>query len=294
MIGKSTPVMRSLATSLGVLLAASALLSACGRKSEVSAPQTFNDAAVRVNLTRPSPPDPKLPGQTDGAPLLAYSYSFAILAPSGEIASLQKRQEAACSAAGSRVCQVLATSLGGVKGSFATAHLELRASRAWIEAFRAGLPSTVRSSNGQIISTEVTAEDLTHAIVDTEAAVATKIALRDKLKSMINSKAAKLSDLIELEAKLSQIQGEIDQQSAELSVNQERVALSKVEINYNSAGADSLALSLDRVGSNLIASLAFIVDALSLGLPVLLLLGVVAFLLLRFRKRVLARRRKAE
>ena len=231
---------------------------------------------------------------SDGAPLLAYSYSFAIEAPWEAITGLEKRHEAACVAAGNRVCQVLGTSLSGVKGSYAGAHLELRASRAWIENFRSGLPDAVRSLRGRITSTDVKAEDLTHAIVDTEAAVATKIALRDKLKGMINAKAAKLSDLIALQSKLSEIQGEIDQQSAELSVNRERVALSKVDISYTSAGADSLALSLDRVGSNLIASLAFIVDALSLGLPVLLLLGVVALLLLRLRKRRLARRRKGE
>lgn len=255
-----------------VALAAVATLQSCGKRAQGGANYADSAPAKSDADSKPGPANPLAPAPS-AVPLLAYAYSFGVTAPPGSIADLEKRHEAACTSAGVSVCQVLASSQSGKPGDATTAQLEVRASKAWIDRFRAGLSSSLPSVHGQLTSTDVKAEDLTHQIVDAQAAIAARTALRDKLRSMIGDKAARLSDLIELETKLSQVQGEIDQQAADLAVNQERVALSHLTVVYTSADSDRIGASLGRIGSNAIATIALLIDVLSALAPLAALGG---------------------
>ena len=80
-------------------------------------------------------------------------------------------------------------------------------------------------------------EDLTRQIVDTEAAVRARTALRDRLQAILATRPGKLSDLLEVEKELARVQGELDATQSELAVMRTRVVTSLLTITYSSGAS---------------------------------------------------------
>ena len=79
-----------------------------------------------------------------------------------------------------------------------------------------------------------TTEDLTRDIVDTEATLRAKRALRDRLQQLLATRPGSLSDLLGVERELSRVQGEIDATESTLTAMRTRVAMSALTIDYRS------------------------------------------------------------
>lgn len=170
------------------------------------------------------------------APMLAYSYHYRIAAPPKAIRALAARHEAACVAAGPAICQVTASEItaegeGEVRGT-----LTLRAGPAWLRKFRDGLTREARDAGGEVLSAAASSEDLTRQIVDTEAAMRAKTTLRDRLQGLLANRPGKLSELLELEQALAEVQQQIDAANSELAVMRTRIATSALTLNYASSG----------------------------------------------------------
>lgn len=82
----------------------------------------------------------------------------------------------------------------------------------------------------------MTSEDLSREIVDTEARLRAQTTLRDRLQALLASRPGKLSDLVELERELARVQGELDAAQSQLEVMRQRVAMSEIDVTYESAG----------------------------------------------------------
>ncbi|MBU6371158.1 MAG: DUF4349 domain-containing protein [Alphaproteobacteria bacterium] len=175
------------------------------------------------------------PALPPGALLLAYDYTAEIEAPGRQIRPLMDAHVAACRAAGSARCMVLGSSVQSESDDDVTAMLTLRAEPKWLEAFRAGLAAQAKAANGRIISTSVSAEDLTREIVDVEARLRAQKTLRDRLQQLLRERPGKLSDLLETERELARVQGEIDSAQSQLAVMRQRVDMSKLDIAYRSS-----------------------------------------------------------
>jgi hypothetical protein len=117
-----------------------------------------------------------------------------------------------------------------------TGELALRAAPTWLAKFRAGLAADAKAAGGRVTSTQVGSEDLSRQIVDTEAALRAKTTLRDRLQGLLASHPGSLSDLLDVERELANVQGEIDATQSELAMMQARVATSEVTIQYASSG----------------------------------------------------------
>lgn len=234
------------------------------------------------------------------APMLAYAYSYELEAPAAKIPALAAKHEAACAAAGAAVCQVTGSSVRGQGRDEVEATLSLRASPGWIRHFREGLAADMKGSGGRVAGTTVDSDDLTRQIVDTEAALRAKLTLRDRLQAILASRPGKLSELLEVEKALAEVQGEIDASQSELAVMRTRVQTSALTLQYRSHGAmapEGVGSPLKRAVNDVVGILALTVAAMvrifAWLLPWALVAGAVAWL---FRKRIAAaraRRRKA-
>lgn len=289
----------------------------CGRHGRYREPVSpdMRDPATKVDMLRPPADAPTLskPEPPDGVakamadkpaapslslPMLAYSYDFSLEAAAGKVGALEARHEAACTNAGAIVCQVTRSTVNDVGDGDVQAELELRATPAWVAAFRAHLAGDTKDAGGRILSQTSSSVDLSRDIADTDADLRAKTLLRDRLEGLLANHPGTLSDLVDLEQSLSQVQGEIDTTQSELAVMRGRVTTSAVTISYRRAGhrpaggTGVWAPITDAFGDFfmiLAMGLGFMVRAAAVLLPWALVIGGLLWL---FRKRLWGRLRR--
>ena len=216
-------------TPILVAVTVSLALTAChGRTSRYAA---YEDSAVKVDLTKLTPPMQVADRAAVAAASIAYSYSYSLVAPPSAIAGLMRRHQAACASAGPTVCQLLDSSLNErAEGTDGT--LNLRATPAWLARFRSGVEADARSVGGRVAQSTTSAEDLSRTVVDTEASVRAQTTLRDRLQALLADRPGRLEELVDLEKQLAQVQGQLDATTSELAELNGRVQMSKLTLNY--------------------------------------------------------------
>lgn len=224
-----------------------------------------------------------------GPPQLAYSYTYFLTLPHAHVDELRKKHEAACTAAGYKVCQVVSTAFSDGPHDSAHGKLEIRAAPAWLQHFRDGVSAEAGALGGKVQSAEVTSEDLSRQIVDTDAQLRAKTTLRDRLQGLLATHPGKVGDLLAVERELARVQGEIDSAQSELADMRGRVAMSDVTLTYSAnellgdAVQSPLAASFHGFFGLVASSLAAMIDVIGALLPWAL---VAAGLIWLFRKRL--------
>ncbi len=231
---------------------------------------------------------------------LAYSYTTQIVAPARSLPGLFARHEKACQDAGPSLCQVTGASIDQTDDDQAQGRLTIQAAPSWITGFRKRLSEDAKAANGRISESNTTTEDLTRQIVDTEAAVRAKTALRDRLQTILATRPGKLSDLLEVERELARVQGELDATQSELATAKARVATSTLTIDYRTPTAliphgawAPLAAAAREASGVLAGSLgAMLTLAVVIG-PWAILIAAIAWLVAASNRRRPAARRSA-
>ncbi|HYF24019.1 MAG TPA: DUF4349 domain-containing protein [Caulobacteraceae bacterium] len=228
-------------------------------------------------------------------PLLAYEHAYTLELPARRVSAVAKAHETRCVQAGPAQCQVVGSTSRSVGRDQTESELELRAAPAWLARFRGGLEADVESAGGRLVEADTESEDLTRAIVDTEAHLRAKRALRGRLEALLASRPGKLQELLEVERELARVQGEIDSAESQLAVMRTRVATSKLTIRYRSAsvlapdGAWSpVADAAGGFARNMAAAFAALLTVVSFLLPWVLVGAPLAWL----ARRALIRRKR--
>ncbi len=276
---------------LGVLC----LLTACSRPAaQNGADQTARadsaaPAADATNAQAAKPGAPPAPNPA-ASPMLAYSYDYGVEAPAAKVRALMATHQAACDAAGPSVCQVTGAEASEDGKDQVSAKLSFRATSAWLKGYDYRLSQDAARAGGRLVKSAVTSDDLTRDIVDTDAAVKAKTALRDRLQAVLESRPGKVEDLLKVEEELATVQGDLDTTASELAVMRQRVATSDVTIEYDSAGVlapqgvwSPVSNALVSATGILAGSLAAMIELVAGLAPWLLAVGLVVWL---FRKRL--------
>ena len=275
--------MRSSMAGVALLVCvASVPLSACKKVAGV--------APVGTHLTKAPPVGGGAP-PASSAPMLAYTYRFEIEAPADGITAVSRRQEQACAAAGAQVCQVVGSNLSR-QGGDVSGKLELKAAPSWVSDFRGRLDAEVQGVGGKVLSQEVSSEDLSRSIVDTGAALRAKTMLRDRLEKLLADRPGKLSELLDLEKNIADVQGDIDTTQSELAAMQGRVQMSDLALEFRSktgvigtGAAATLGQAFGGFLGNTVSVLAILVTLVSYVLPLALAGALGWWVLGSFRRR---------
>lgn len=256
------------------------------RAQAAPAPTDADDAATGGSdggPSQPSGPSPVL--------YLAYSYQTALELPSARVPTVMQAHLDACQAAGPRQCQLIGSNVHGDPENYVEGYVSLRGEPAWLRGFMGGLESQADAAGGRIVSRSTNTEDLTRAIVDTEARLSALTALRDRLQNLLRNRPGRLSDLLEVERELARVQGEIDSIQSNLAVMRTRVAMSELTLSYRSqpraVGSDTFRPLRDAFANFfgiVIAGLAAIVTIIAGLIPVALVVVPIVWLLLRWRR----------
>lgn len=179
------------------------------------------------------PNRPESRGLSLDLPSLAYTYDFSLEAPAASIPDMMRRHEQMCVDSGPTQCQVLGSDLKSEGRDEARGRLDLRATQAWVRMFRPALAADARDAGGELRGAGADTEDLTQSVADTDAALKSKIAVRDRLRDMLK-RPGKLDDVMEVSAQLERVQAEIDAAQSSLTQLNTRVEAARVSVDYAS------------------------------------------------------------
>lgn len=143
-----------------LILASLAALAACSRP--VDKPEAAGAASAASDIAGGHMPAP---------PKLAYAFRFGLEAPPDRVGELFEKHQKACLDATASVCQIVGAHFDRDRDGEPFGRLELRATSAWIGAFKGGLGEEVRHAGGELKHEESQATDISDEIAGAKAAV---------------------------------------------------------------------------------------------------------------------------
>jgi hypothetical protein len=220
------------------------------------------------------------------APQLAYAYMLAYRLPGPKIADAQQAHLTLCERLGSTQCQLVSLRHGSSDEGYRDANLQLRVASGVAQRFRADLTKAISAAGGRPVDTNITAEDVSKDVSDTEARIRQREILVARLTDMLRNRNGRVSELVEAERSVAGAQEELDQAKGWLRQLRTRVALSQFTINYVPAVAvepspqprasrlsDAIVASAGvvyAVGRNLLILLIFLTPWALIGLAIFL------------------------
>lgn len=233
--------MRFLATTAAVVCVG--LLFGCskpggppGATASLAANAIAPSPAPSKSTAGTPPPTKAIEAPVTPAATLAYAYAYELRAQPKNIAGLLARHEAACADAGPAVCQVTGSTMEAHGHDDVHATLSLRGAPGWIARFRDQLAADAKSAGGRVAHATVTSEDLSRQVIDAQAAIRAKTALRDRLQTLLETRPGKTADFLEIATDLSNAQSDLDATKSELAAMQQRLETSTLTIDYVSSG----------------------------------------------------------
>lgn len=289
-----------------------ASLVACSGADSANQSDRFEMTEAEADFS-PAPPPPQVmsapqagrkvaPTQTSANAVnpasvyLAYRYGYGLVMPSASVKSTADKHMQICRDAGTAKCQITGSNTNAYSDTDIRANLSLRAEPEWLQTFITGMKADIAEIDGRIETENTSVEDLTRAILDTDARLKAQKTLRTRLENLLETRDAKLPDLLALERELARVQSDIESATANLKALRARVSMSVVNLSYKSERVAVSRSSVSPIGDALkdfvgIVSqgLAGVIRFLAIMLPWMIFIIIPGLFLLRW----LWRRRKA-
>jgi hypothetical protein len=168
-------------------------------------------------------------------PKMAYVFDYGFRLPGKDIPALEQKHADMCEAMGPYGCQIVSLTSSGEEGEHQTGKLELSVVSDKARGFGAQLAAAATSAGGEQVAADIQGEDVSKQMVDTEARLRSRVALRDRLLDVVKTRKGTVAELVEAERNVAAVNEEIDQATSWLKEMKGRVAYSRVVVNYESA-----------------------------------------------------------
>lgn len=211
--------------------ASDAVESSAGYESPAMQAEAVADAST---ATGASGAVPGLSALEVSMPKLAYTYAYAFRTSGERLGDLQRRHADLCEQQGPMSCRILGMSKSGEDAEEVTGELQLAVATQHARAFGALLEKEAESAEAQQLSAEIATEEMSKAIVDTEAQLRARTELRDRLMDVLRTRKGSVEELVAAERSVAQVNQEIDQARSWLREMQGRVAFSRIDVRYES------------------------------------------------------------
>ena len=212
-----------------------AALAACSKKPADAS--VGADAAAAAAPSETGKPAASAASPAPRMPMLAMAYHLDLALPSDQVRPLMESHQEACERAGPTQCQVLGSQATSQGKDDESATLDLRATPAWMRAFRGRAAADVKDAGGRILQAGTQSEDLAKAIGDTQAGQKTRAEEEVRLKELLTRRTRHLDDSLAVEQEITQVQNDLNAQASALQDMQDRVAMQTLAIAYESNGA---------------------------------------------------------
>lgn len=165
-------------------------------------------------------------------PQLAYIYDYRWRMPASEIGTLQRRHASLCEQQGPTICQITGMTKSGEGDGEVSGELQMAVASRQARAFGALLEDEAQDAGAEQVAAEITSEELSKQLVDTEARLRARTELRDRLQEVLRTRKGSVEQLVEAERSVAAVNEEIDQARSWLKEMEGRVAYSRVTVRY--------------------------------------------------------------
>ena len=212
-----------------------------------------------------------------GLPQIAYLFSYGFRLAGADIAALQQHHADMCESKGPLICRIVGMNQSTDSDDASAGTLQLAVASNEARAFGKQLTTAAESADAEQVSAAISGEDLSKQIVDTEARLRARTLLRDRLMEVLATRRGTVTELVEAERGVAQVNEEIDQARSWLTQMKGRVAFSQINIEYQSAAApaptqgfmDPVRGAVGSLGTIFGSILALLIVLGALGAPVL-------------------------
>ncbi len=213
---------------------------AAGEAREAPAPASSELAALGNRASLPL-----------ALPKMAYTFDLGFRLAAEDVAPLQQEHADMCEALGPANCQIVQMSSTGEIGKDVRGELQLAVAAERARGFAKVLSGAAREFDAEAFRSDIRGEELSKSIVDTEAHLRSRIALRDRLLQVLETRRGKVEELVEAERSVAEVNAEIDAARSWLAEQRGRVAFSRMTITYETAapGGAFLGPIEDAIGS---------------------------------------------
>ncbi|KRA83817.1 hypothetical protein ASD76_07315 [Altererythrobacter sp. Root672] len=167
-------------------------------------------------------------------PKLAFVLDYGFRLKPKEIAPLQQKHADMCEALGPYQCQIVSLTRTGEEDEI-YGELQLAVASEKARGFATLLSAAAESDGAETFKANITGEDMSKSIVDTEARIRGRVALRDRLMEVLKTRKGTVQQLVEAERGVAAVNEEIDQAQSWLKEQKGRVAFSRMTLSYESA-----------------------------------------------------------
>jgi major membrane immunogen (membrane-anchored lipoprotein) len=293
---------------LGAVLL-STVLASCGQETVSKArveEGTFNvevetaeavAGAEAAADSEPPPPDnaitigTKPDAETQRLPQIAYSYSLSYETETGSVGGLQKSHATLCEKAGQEKCHILSMAQSDAQASYGTAELKLEVRADYAREFIDSLGKAAADIDATQTDSAIEGEDLSKEIVDTEARLASRKLLRDRLMNILATKSGTVQELVEAERAVANVTEEIEVAESRLADMKGRVRFSALTIDYESESMNEgsfwnpISDALSGFAAVLGTVIGGIINFVAFFLPIILFLSAIIWLVRMLRRR---------
>lgn len=182
-------------------------------------------AAADVAMTTGDASEPPADAQ------IAYTYSWGFAVDAGDLPILQERHRSLCLSLGEN-CRILSLSQSG-NGDYAYGRVRMQVAAERAEEFGQALTLAGEELDAEQVSFAISGEDLTDDIIDTEAHLAARRLLRDRLMDVLRSRQGSVGDLVAAERGVAEVNEEIDAATSRLENMRNRITYSNITIEYD-------------------------------------------------------------
>lgn len=247
------------------------MIKASAGSAEISADSASGSGAS------PETVEPGLEGRSElpaNMPKLAYEYGFSYRLPAPDISGLMRRHADACEQQGSTSCRVIGMELTGDRSrDDLRGTLQLAVAAGQARALGALIEDEAEDAGAEQLAANITSDEVSKQIVDTEARIRAREQLRDRLMDVLRTRKGNVQELVEAERSVAHVNEEIDQAKSWLAETRGRVAFSRVNLEYTSGAAPTsdflspIEGALGSIGGILGSIVAALIVLLAIALP---------------------------
>ena len=203
-------------------------------KEEVAVAESDAAAPASETATAPEPASPGNHSMPITLPRMAYVFDYGFRLAADAIAPLQQKHADMCEALGPSQCQIVSLTRTGEEDDI-TGQLQLAVATERARGFAELLSAAADRDGAESIRADIQGEDMSKTIVDTEARLRSRIALRDRLMEVLETRRGKVEELVAAERNVAQVNEEIDEAQSWLRETRGRVAYSRMTLTYETA-----------------------------------------------------------
>lgn len=259
-----------------------------GRESQALRKATLRNAVDIIEEDTPTRPRAERAEKGQ----IAYSYGFGFRIDGDKIGRLQAAHVAMCEAMGPN-CRVLRMSAASMDSWDGYGELQLQIASDKVRTFGDGIAEPAEDIGGELVSSVRDGEDLSEQIIDTEARLASRLLLRDKLTAILAGNRGSVDELVKAEKAVAEVNEEIDATRTKLEKFRNRIRFSDVKIEYEPYFGQSqvgfgmpVMQALRSIGSTLGGATAALIYALTALVPFILFVLLLRWVLHRFGMRL--------